>query len=203
MYLAEGATRSVKLDYTVGGVTHSDTITINLTQALQAESGITVVDGSPVTITPSNNALSKIYTFAQANTGGTWSLASNSADPLDYLDFSINSSTGQITSNAALDYNVEASHIFDVLYTVGGTVFTETVTITVPDPTSTSSVTNITAEETDALTIAAANFTETAAFVSTNGSGGNYSLTGADAGSFSISNAGVVTSATSLRIGSG
>ena len=204
MYLAEGATRSVKLDYTVGGVTHSDTITINLTQALQAESGITVVDGSPVTITPSNNALSKIYTFAQANTGGTWSLASNSTDPLDYLDFSINSSTGQITSNAALDYNVEASHIFDVLYTVGGTVFTETVTITVPDPTSTSSVTNITAEETDALTIAAANFTETAAFVSTNGSGGNYSLTGADAGRFSISNAGVVTSATgvSLRIGS-
>ena len=202
MYLAEGATRSVTLDYTVGGVTHSDTITINLTQALQAESGITVVDGSPVTITPSNNALSKIYTFAQANTGGTWSLASNSADPLDYLDFSINSSTGQITSNAALDYNVEASHIFDVLYTVGGTVFTETVTITVPDPTSTSSVTNITAEETDALTIAAANFTETAAFVSINGSGGNYSLTGADAGSFSISNTGVVTSATSLRIGS-
>ncbi|MEK9910903.1 MAG: flagellin, partial [Candidatus Puniceispirillum sp.] len=197
-----GATRSVTLDYTVGGVTHSDTITINLTQALQAESAITVVDGSPVTITPSNNALSKIYTFAQANTGGTWSLASNSADPLDYLDFSINSSTGQITSNAALDYNVEASHIFDVLYTVGGTVFTETVTITVPDPTSTSSVTNITAEETDALTIAAANFTETAAFVSANGSGGNYSLTGADAGRFSISNAGVVTSVTSLRIGS-
>ncbi|MDC0336649.1 flagellin [Alphaproteobacteria bacterium] len=204
MYLAEGATRTVKLDYTVGGVTHSDNITISLTQALQAESGITVVDGSPVTITPSNNALSKIYSFAQANTGGTWSLASNSADPLDYQDFTINSSTGQITSNAALDYNVEASHIFDVLYTVGGTVFTETVTITVPDPNATSSVTNITAEETDALTIAAANFTETASFVSANGTGGTYSLTGTDAGSFSISNTGVVTSATgvSLRIGS-
>jgi len=204
MYLAEGATRTVNLDYTVGGVTHSDTITISLTQALQAESGITVVDGSPVTITPSNNALSKIYSFAQANTGGTWSLASNSADPLDYQDFTINSSTGQITSNAALDYNVEASHIFDVLYTVGGTVFTETVTITVPDPNTTSSVTNITAEETDALTIAATNFTETASFVSTNGTGGTYSLTGTDAGSFSISNTGAVTSATgvSLRIGS-
>ena len=204
MYLAEGATRTVNLDYTVGGVTHSDTITISLSQALQAESGITVVDGSPVTITPSNNALSKIYSFAQANSGGTWSLASNSADPLDYQDFTINSSTGQITSNAALDYNVEASHIFDVLYTVGGTVFTETVTITVPDPNATSSVTNITAEETDALTIAATNFTETASFVSTNGTGGTYSLTGADAGNFSISNTGVVTSATgvSLRIGS-
>ncbi|MDC3298807.1 flagellin [bacterium] len=204
MYLAEGATRTVNLDYTVGGVTHSDTITISLTQALQAESGITVVEGSPVTITPSNNALSKIYSFAQANTGGTWSLASNSADPLDYQDFTINSSTGQITSNAALDYNVEASHIFDVLYTVGGTVFTETVTITVPNPNATSSVTNITAEETDALTIAAANFTETASFVSTYGTGGIYSLTGTDAGSFSISNTGVVTSATgvSLRIGS-
>ena len=204
MYLAEGATRSVTLDYTVGGVTHSDTITINLTQALQAESGITVADGSPVTITPSTNALSKIYSFAQTNTGGTWSLASNSADPLDYQDFSINSSTGQITSNAALDYNVEASHIFDVLYTVGSTVFTETVTITVPNPTSTSSVTNITAEETDALTIAAANFTETASFASTNGTGGAYSLTGADASLFDISNAGVVTSkaGVSMRIGS-
>ncbi len=204
MYLAEGATRTVNLDYTVGGVTHSDTITINLTQALQAESNISVVDGSPITITPSTNALSKIYSFAQTNTGGIWSLASNSADPFDYQDFSINSSNGQITSNAALDYSVEASHIFDVLYTVGSTVFTETVTITVPDPTSTSSVTNITAEETDALTIAAANFTETASFVSTNGTGGTYSLTGADASSFSISNTGVVTSATgvSLRIGS-
>jgi hypothetical protein len=94
MYLAEGTTRTVSLDYTVGGVTHRDTIAINLTQALQAESGISVADGSPVTITPSNNALSKIYTFAQANTGGSWSLASNSADPNDYLDFTINSSTG-------------------------------------------------------------------------------------------------------------
>ena len=60
MYLAQGTPRTVSLDYTVGGVTHSDTISINLTQALQAESGITVEDGSPVTITPSNNALSKI-----------------------------------------------------------------------------------------------------------------------------------------------
>ena len=204
MYLAEGTPRTVNLDYTVGGVTHSDTISINLTEALQAESEITVEDGSPVTITPSNNALSKIYTFAQGNTGGTWSLASNSADPLDYLDFTINSSTGQITSNAALDYSVESSHIFDVVYTVGATAFTETVTITVPDPSTTSSVTNITAEETDALTIAAANFTETASFVASNGSGGTYSLTGSDASIFDISSSGVVTSASgvSLRIGS-
>ena len=204
MYLAEGGTRTVILDYTVGGVTHSDRITISLTQALQANSGISVVSGSPVTITPSNNALSKIYSFAAANPGGSWSLAANSADPLDYQDFTINTSTGQITSNAALDHNIESSHIFDVLYILGGTVFTETVTITVPDPNSTSSVTNITAEETDALTIAAANFTETASFVATNGAGGTYSLTGGDAGSFSISNTGVVTSANgvSLRIGS-
>ena len=204
MYLAQGTPRTVSLDYTVGGVTHSDNISINLTQALQAESGITVEDGSPVTITPSNNALSKIYTFAQANAGGTWSLASNSADPLDYLDFSINSSNGQITSNAALDYSVESSHIFDVVYTVGATAFTETVTITIPDPSTTSSVTNITAEETDALTIAAANFTETASFVAANGSGGTYSLTGADASIFDISTSGVLTSASgvSLRIGS-
>ena len=204
MYLAEGTPRTVSLDYTVGGVTHSDTISINLTQALQAESSITVVDGSPVTITPSNNALSKIYTFAQANTGGTWSLASNSADPLDYLDFNINGGSGVVTSNAALDYSVESSHVFDVVYTVGGAAFTETVTLTVPDPSSTSSVTNITAEETDALTITAANFTETAAFVATNGTGGTYSLTGTDASQFDVSSSGVVTSASgvSLRIGS-
>ena len=120
------------------------------------------------------------------------------------MDFGINSSSGVVTSNAALDYSVESSHIFDVRYTTtGGTTFTETVTINVADPSLASSITNITAEETDALTIPAANFTSTASFVSSN-PGGTYSLTGSDASSFDISNAGVVTnkSGTSLRIGS-
>ena len=204
LYLAESSTRTVQLLYTVGGVTHTDTITISITEALQAESNATVASGSSVTITPSETALAKIYAYAQANSGGTWSLASNSADPSDYLDFGINSSSGVVTSNAALDYSVESSHIFDVRYTTtGGTTFTETVTIDVADPSLASSITNITAEETDALTIPAANFTSTASFVSSN-PGGTYSLTGSDASSFDISNAGVVTnkSGTSLRIGS-
>ena len=204
VYLAESATRTVQLLYTVGGVTHTDTITISITEALQAESNATVASGSSVTITPSETALAKIYAYAEANSGGTWSLASNSADPSDYLDFSINSSSGAVTSNAALDYSVESSHIFDVQYiTTGGTTFTETVTINVADPSLASSITSITAEETDALTIPAANFTSTASFVSSN-PGGSYSLTGTDASSFDISNAGVVTSKSgiSIRIGS-
>ena len=36
LYLAESATRTVRLLYTVGGVTHTDTITISITEALQA-----------------------------------------------------------------------------------------------------------------------------------------------------------------------
>ena len=204
IYLAESSSRTVQLLYSVGGVTHTDTITINVTEALQAESQTTVANGSAVTITPSDTALSKIYSYAEANSGGTWSLASNSADPNDYLDFSINSTTGVVTSNAALNYAVESSHIFDVRYTIGGTTFTETVTITVADPSLASSITNITAEETDALTIPAANFTATASFVSANGSGGTYSLTGTDASNFDISSSGIVTSKSgiSLRIGS-
>ena len=204
IYLAESSSRTVQLLYTVGGVTHTDTITISITEALQAESTATVASGSSVTITPSDTALSKIYSYAEANSGGTWSLASNSADPNDYLDFSINSTTGVVTSNAALNYAVESSHIFDVRYTIGGTTFTETVTITVADPSLASSITDITAEETDALTIPAANFTATASFVSANGSGGTYSLTGTDASNFDISSSGIVTSKSgiSLRIGS-
>lgn len=204
LYLAESSSRTVQLLYNVGGVTHTDTITINVTEALQAESETTVANGSAVTITPSDTALSKIYSYAEANPGGNWSLASNSADPNDYLDFSINSTTGVVTSNAALNYAVESSHVFDVRYTKSGTTFTETVTITVADPSLASSITNMTAEETDALTIPAANFTATASFVAANGSGGNYSLTGADASKFDISSSGVVTSKSgvSLRIGS-
>ena len=205
MHLVDGVSRTVYLDYTVGGVTHRDRITVTLTQALQSASNITVVEGSGVTITPSNNALSKIYTFAQANTGGVWSLASNSADQFDYQDFLIDPSSGVITSKNALDYSVESSHIFDVQYALpNGTIFTETVTINVPDPSTTSSVTTIVAEETDALTIAAANFTQTSSFASNNGTAGGYSLTGADAGLFDISNGGVVTSkaGVSLKIGS-
>ena len=109
------------------------------------------------------------------------------------MDFSINSSNGQITSNASLNYSTESSHIFDVLYARGGVTFTETLTITVADPTQASSVTNITAEETDALTMPSTNFSSTASFVSSN-PGGTFSLTGADAGSFNISNSGEVTS---------
>jgi flagellin-like hook-associated protein FlgL len=204
VYLAESATRTVQLLYTVGGVTHTDTITISITEALQAESNATVASGGSVTITPSETAMAKIYAYAESNSGGTWSLASNSADPSDYLDFSINSSSGVVTSNAALDFSVESSHIFDVQYTTtGGTTFTETVTINVADPSLASSITSIIAEETDALTIPAANFTSTASFVSSN-PGGSYSLTGTDASSFEISNAGVVTSKSgiSIRIGS-
>jgi flagellin-like hook-associated protein FlgL len=203
LYLAEASSRTVQLLYTVGGVTHTDTVTINITEALQAESSATVADGSSLTITPSATALSKIFAYAEDNSGGTWSLASNASDPLDYLDFSINSSNGQITSNAPLNYSTESSHIFDVLYTNGGITFTETLTITVADPTQASSVTNITAEETDALTIPSTNFSSTTSFVSSN-PGGTYSLAGADAGSFEISNSGEVTSKSgvSLRIGS-
>ena len=38
IYLAESSSRTVQLLYTVGGVTHTDTITISITEALQAES---------------------------------------------------------------------------------------------------------------------------------------------------------------------
>ena len=74
------------------------------------------------------------------------------------------------SSIASLNYSTESSHIFDV-FTLEKVTFTETLTITVADPTQASSVTNITAEETDALTIPSTNFSSTASFVSSNPGG--------------------------------
>ena len=81
LYLAEASSRTVQLLYTVGGVTHTDTVTIDITEALQAESSATVADGSSLTITPSATAYQK-FSLAEDNSGGTWSLASNASDPL-------------------------------------------------------------------------------------------------------------------------
>ena len=205
MYLAEGASRTASLVYTVGGVTHTDTISIALSEALQATSNVRVEDGYPALITPSTTALSKVYAFGQADSNaGVWRLESNATDPSDYLEFSINSSTGAVTSNANLNYLVEDRFDFDVVYRASdGTEFTETVVLTVSDPTA-FSLTQMTAEETDALTIAASNFTNTASFVSGNGSGGTYSLTGTNASLFDISSSGVVSTkaGVSLRLGS-
>ena len=192
-------TYNFNVNYTDGnGVTHVEAVTLNVTEALQSSSTLSAAEADTVGINAS--AMSNLADFASRHSGGSYRLAATG----DYNKFDINSSTGRLTSKAALDFDTQASYNFDVIYrtTVNGAVteFTESVTLNLTD--TLFSDANITAEETQSLTIAAATLSSTNAFATKDPGVGNYSLTGADANKFSIDGSGNVTSTGTVTQGS-
>jgi len=196
LLLAEQARHQFSIYYDVGGTRFTENVTLNLTEALQASSSLSVNESSLVTI--NRQTLSKLNAYAAAdNYAGTYRLESNPTDPGDYLQFSI-AADGTVTSRAPIDFSVENRFDFDVVYRdSNGIDYRDSVILNVTDPNYRES--SLTAEETDALTITADKFINTAAFASTH-AGGGYQLTGTDAGLFTIDANGVVTSNQSLAL---
>jgi flagellin-like hook-associated protein FlgL len=178
------------------GATHSEAITITLTEALQSTSTFSADESDLVTIFLDD--LTKIRGFASRDgNNGSFSLGG-----ADSASFAINSD-GNVESNGALDFSTKETYVFTLSYTEsaasGSDTFVDTITLTLND-TLTSTAT-VTAEETEALTIAASEFTSTATYATRNPGtpAGTYSLTGTDAASFSVDASGNITSAGELR----
>ena len=138
--------------------------------------------------------MSELNTYASSNPGGVFSIASTGSD---YSNFSINSSTGAITSGA-LDFDTQSIYNFDILYTVGGNTYTNSIVLNLLD--TLTSTTTVSVEETDQLTINYSDLTGTQDFVSRN-PGGTYSLAGADAGMFSLDGSNNLISSSGIVFG--
>jgi flagellin len=177
------------------GVTHSEAVTITLTEALQGTSTFSVAESGGVLIYLDD--LTKIRSFASRDgNNGTFAIAGT-----DGAMFTINSD-GNIESVGGLDHAVQPSYNFTLSYTEssasGGDTFVDDITLSLTD-TLTSTAT-ITAEETESLSIAASQFSSTATYASRNPGtpAGTYAISGTDAAKFSIDSSGNVTG-TALR----
>lgn len=182
-------TLEFEIEYLVGGLVNStETVKLEITEALQSTASFTAHESDEVILEA--NSLAKVYEFAARHRfGGSWGI-NNAA-------FTIDNVTGQVRSAGALDFDVLPTHTFDVTYTLlNGTVFTESVTLNLTD-TFTSTAT-LSTEETQALTIRAGTLSSTAAFAAKDSYAGTFSLTGTDAGLFTIDTAGEVTSTGAL-----
>ena len=182
-----------------GGRNHTETVTLNLTPHDEANSTLTVKEASTVELLRSN--LTSLDDFVSVHgTGGTYALATNSADPGDYLQFSIDGN-GRITSNSHLDFSTETQFDFDVIYTAtSGAVFTNHVTLNLLD--TLASTATLSAEESDQITISASTLASTAYFVGRDtGTGGSYYIaaTGPDYSLFSVDGSGNVTGTGAFR----
>ena len=182
-----------------GGRNHTETVTLNLTPHDEANTTLSVKEATTVEVLRSN--LTSLDDFVSVHgTGGTYSLATNSADPGDYLQFSIDGN-GRITSNSHLDFSTETRFDFDVLYTAtSGAQFTNHVTLNLLD--TLASTATLTSEEADQITISAATLASTADFAGRDtGTGGSYSIaaTGPDYALFSVDSSGNVTGTGAFR----
>ena len=74
----------------------------------------------------------ELQTFYTANTGGTWSKGGTDAAAISI------STDGVVTINGGVDFETKSSYAFDVTYTTtSGNSFTESITLSVTDDTST------------------------------------------------------------------
>jgi len=201
LLLATQPSYNFELRYrTVGGDVHVETVTLSLTEALQATSNLTVNHNVIADI--SLVSLGSISNFASSG-AGSWALApaaSDSSSPTDDTKFSIDHLNNRIISNSATDYNTEPRYDFDLIFTrtSDGAQFRETVTLNVRNPLART--TRVKAEETDQLTISLAQLAWSSDEYS-NDATGSFSLSGADAGLFSIDPlTGEITSNGNMRL---
>mgnify|MGYP001231102328 FL=1 len=169
-----------------GGGYHIESVTLNLTPALAAETTLNAQEGNRINIERSD--LSLLDAYYDTNKGGVFSIHPDSADQ---SDFTIDPSTGVIQSARPLDFFTtpidpatdKKLYKFDVVYEVEGNVFRNYVTLNLSD--TLKSTANLSAEEATEIIIDPATLTGTQAYISENQTG-SLTLTGDDAGKFNL-----------------
>ena len=172
-----------------------------------ANTTVDVTAANSVTIQASsfNSAMTQ---FTAANSGGTYALTGSDAS-----DFSIDASTGEITSNGAVSYNTTTgssnTKSLTVTYTSGANTFTDQLSVNVANNTSDAVVkassTNLTTSESANVSFRSVDSDNATdgqlsnsmqSFVTADTGTGTFSLSGTDAAQFTIdATTGVVTAA--------
>ena len=164
-------------------IDHIETVSVALTESLQANSAISAQEADVVRI--DNAQMTSIDGFAARDLyRGSYRLASSSGDH----NFFVVNGGGDVSSNIALEYDTRADFLsalnmnpeyeFDVIYRASdGREFTETVTLELTDTLTAQST--LTAEQSDEIIIDLPTLSATSAFAT------NHRLSG-NAGLFSI-----------------
>ena len=179
-----------------GGDTHQEAVRLNLTQAVQADASLSVVESQQLQLR--RTALASLDAFANIDSNrGSFSLDAHALSATDFINFSIDSN-GMVTANTALDYSIKNQYYFNVLYHASdGRTFTERVTLNLTDTLSANAV--VQAEESDQIRIDLSQLTSSTDFAARH-TGGTYSLatSGFDNALFTL-NGTTITSIQGLR----
>ena len=178
------------VQYSVGGVVQSsENIRLIISETLSASSNLTVAESKNRT-TIEAETLSSVNNYAlRDRKGGTYSLSSNSGD---HNSFSVNS-VGEVASNTGLEFDQKQTYSFKLNYqSVDGQIFSENINLTVLD--TFASDANLSSEETNILNINNSELSSSFAFANKDPGNGTFSLSGADAGLFTIDNSGNINS---------
>ena len=177
LLLAEQESYSLQLLHDNG---HVENISLTLTEALQSSANLSVKSGSVATI--DSSVLENITKFAESGPG-EWSLKPGG----DSGDFSIDSATGEITSNGALAeqiYSLQVSYIRNS----DNEEFIETITLDARP--ANQGLTTIKAEEADNFIIKLEDLEGNVQFLQDNQNAYISGLSGPDAGRFEINSDG-------------
>ena len=176
------STYQFDLVYTNGGTQHTERVTVNLTEFLQSDTAVTALEANRVNI--SLDDLTHITNFAVADGyGGSFRLerydnadgnSANDGDADDVNEFTVDQATRMISSFNALDYSVEDTFHFNVVYRASdGREFTDRVVLSLEDTLASSAVLEV--EEADQMVINIGDLTASNTYASRN-PGGSYSI---------------------------
>lgn len=179
------------LIYSDGSSQHTERVTVNLTEFLQSDSIVRAQESNRVEL--SIDTLTDITNFASADGyNGSWILQAydnedgdntNDGDADDYTQFSIDSSTRTVYAVEALDFSVEDTYHFNVVYRASdGREFTDRVVLSLEDTLASSAVMEV--EEADQIVINIADLTASNTYATRN-PGGIFSV-GAGSDLFTI-----------------
>ena len=182
--LADQDSYTFDLTYTNGAVQHTERVTLNLTRVLQSDSLVSADESRRVEL--SIDDLSPITDFASDDGyGGNWFLRRydnadgnplNDGDADDFSAFSIDAGTRTIYSRNALDYSIEDTHHFNLVYRASdGREFTDRIILTLEDTLTSTAILEV--EEADQMVINISDLTASDTYASRN-PGGAFSIRG-------------------------
>ena len=172
------------------GKLHRETVTINISESLQAAASVDVYEAEN-RISAGVTEFQNIRDFAARDFNrGRYSIAGGA----DFRDFTIEPNTGTLSSKSGVEFDNKREYQVAINYLASdGRVFTETVTLNIKD--TFFGISNLQAEQSEQVTIASETLSAMSAFVAKKavaGIGGDYSIeaTGSSWRKFNITETG-------------
>lgn len=155
-----------ELLYTQGGITHTETVQVDLTRFMQSTGTFRALEANKVIL--NGSSFIHLHDFATSNSGGSYSLSGTDASL-----FSVNTS-GDVFSRDALDYDIKRSYDLNLDYTVGGKTFSSEITLDLEDTLSGNSILSV--EEAQQIIVQGNILTTLQAYAAKDGNRGTFEL---------------------------